>query len=215
MEEGTVPAHEPSASTEAGKSDDGGGPSAVAAPPGHGTVVLSRVRGSYRDALRRYAVLLDDAQVGSIGRGQTLRLEVPSGAHQLQLKIDWCSSRPLTALVEPGRTVCFISSPGGDASEGLADVSANRGHYITLQQTPEPVVMTKTPLVRRTRLQMGAAIGFFGGGITLIGALIWHFTGMAPEADNAVAGASLALTLASMIVFRLGRRRRARQRPRT
>lgn len=215
MEEGTVPAQEPSASAEADKTDDGCGPSAVAAPLGHGTVVLSRVQGNYRDALRRYAVLLDDAQVGSIGRGQTLRFEVPSGAHQLQLKIDWCSSQPLTALVEPGKTVCFICSPGGDASEGLADVSANRGDYITLQQTPEPVVMAKTPLDRGTRLLVGAAIGFFGGGITLIGALIWHFTGAALEVDNAVTGVSLAVTLASMIVFRLGRHRRARQRPRT
>ncbi|MER6291155.1 hypothetical protein [Streptomyces sviceus] len=215
MEEGTVPAHEPSTSTEAGKTDDGGGPSAVAAPLGHGIIVLSRLRGSYRDALRRYAVLLDDAQVGSIGRGQTLRFEVPSGAHQLQLKIDWCSSQPLTALVEPGKTVCFICSPGGDASEGLTAVSANRGDYITLQQTPEPVVIAKTPLDRGTRLLVGAAIGFLGGGITLIGALIWHFTGVALGADNAVAGVSLAVTLASMIVFRLGRRRRARQRPRT
>ncbi|MER5601099.1 hypothetical protein [Streptomyces sp. NPDC002265] len=210
-----MPAHEPSASAQAGKSDDGGGLSAAAAPLEHGTVVLSRVQASSRDALRRYAVLLDNAQVGSIGRGQTLRLEVPSGAHRLQLKIDWCSSRPLTALVEPGQTVYFLCAPGGDATQGLADASTNRDHYITLQQTPEPAVIAKTPLDRRTRLQTGAAIGFFGGGITLTGALIWHFTGVAPEADNTVAGASLAVTLASLIVFRLGRRQRVRQRPRT
>lgn len=211
-EEGAVPAHGPGASPGVGEGGgDGGGPSAEAARLGHGTVVLSRVQGSYRDALRGYAVLLDGARVGSIRRGQTLRFAVPSGAHQLQLKIDWCASRPLTALVEPGRTVCFVCSPGGDASEGLAAVGARRGDYITLQQTQEPLVMAKTPLDRGTRLLVGAAIGFLGGGITLAGAFIWHFTGVAPGTDNAVAGASLAVTLASMIVFRLGRRRRARR----
>lgn len=71
--------------------------------------------------------------------------------------------------------------------------------------------MAKTPLDRSTRLLMGAAFGFFGGVIMLIGALIWHYTGLAPEADNALAGAGIAVTIASMIVFRLGRRWKARQ----
>lgn len=128
--EGAVPARRPGAPTEATETDDVGGPSAVAAPLGQGAVVLSRVQEGYRDALRRYAVLIDDTQVGSIGRGQTLRFEVPSGTHQLQLKIAWCSSQPLTAIVEPGKTVCFTCSPGGDASEGLVAVGADRGDYI-------------------------------------------------------------------------------------
>ncbi|MET7988425.1 MULTISPECIES: hypothetical protein [unclassified Streptomyces] len=206
-----VPVRESGASAEGAEPDAESGPSADS--PGHGTIVLSRVRGSYRDALRGYAVLIDDAQVGSIRRGQTLRFELPPGTHQLQLKIDWCTSRPLTVLSEEGRTVYFACSPGGDASEALNAVSAGSGAYITLRQTPEPIVMAKTPVDRDTRLLLGTACGFFTGGVTLIGALIWHCTGLAPKADNAVAGASLAVTLASMIAFRL-RRRKAGRHPR-
>ncbi|MFB7338220.1 hypothetical protein ACFC00_42515 [Streptomyces adustus] len=86
-EERAVSAHEPSAPAEATEPDDVSGPS-EAASLGYGTVVLSRAQSSYRDALRGYAVLIDDTQVGSIRRGQTLRFEMSPGEHQLQLKID-------------------------------------------------------------------------------------------------------------------------------
>ncbi|NUS17838.1 MAG: hypothetical protein HOY69_41665 [Streptomyces sp.] len=207
-EEPAVPAHEPGAPAEAAEPDDTGGP--TAAPPGHGTVVLSRAHGGYRDALRSYAVLIDDTHVGSIRRGQTLRFQVPPGAHQLQLKIAWCTSQPLNALVEEGQTACFVCSPGGDASEALDAVTANAGDYISLQRTSEPLVTAKTPMDRDTRLLVDTAFGFLAGGVSLIGALVWHYTGLAPKADDAVAGASLAVALASMLLFGL-RRRKARQ----
>ncbi|MER5201244.1 hypothetical protein ACWD3J_47720 [Streptomyces sp. NPDC002755] len=208
-EERAVPGNESIAPPEP---DPAGTP--PAASPGLGTVVLSRVNRSDRDAFRGYAVLIDDTQVGSINRGQTLRFEVPPGTHQVQLKIDWCTSHPLTALVEEGKTVRFICSPGGDASEGLNAVRANRGNYITLQETSEPIVMARTQTDRGTRMLVGTACGFFLGGVTLIGALIWNSAGLAPDADNTVAGASLAVTLASMVVFSL-RHRKAGRHPRT
>ncbi|MDV9172495.1 hypothetical protein R6V09_20605 [Streptomyces sp. W16] len=176
--------------------------------------MLSRARDGYRDMLRGYAVLIDDTQVGIIRRGQTVRFEVPPGEHRLQLKVAWCTSRPLTALVEEGGTVSFMCAPGGDASEALAAVSVDKDDYITLQQTSEPIVMTKTPMDRGTRLSLATTFGLFAGGITLTGALIWHYTGVAPKADNAVAGVSLAVTLISTIAFRL-RRWKAGRHPRT
>ncbi|NEA64650.1 hypothetical protein [Streptomyces sp. SID12488] len=152
-------------------------------------------------------VLIDDTEVGRVGRGQTLHLDVPSGAHQVQLKVDWCSSEPLVAVVEPGETVFFACCPGGAASDGLRAVIDNKDDYITLRQTPEPIVMAKSPLDRRTRFLLGAAFGFFGGGLTLIGAWIWRYTGVASGAADVVAGVSLAVVLASMIVLWLCRRR--------
>ncbi|MBK3563912.1 MULTISPECIES: hypothetical protein [unclassified Streptomyces] len=101
----------------------------------HGTVVLSRERGGYRDMLRGYDVLIDDTRVGSIRRGKTVRFEVPPGEHRLQLKIAWCSSRPLTVQVVEGGTVSFVCAPGGGASEGITAVTVNKDDYITLRQT--------------------------------------------------------------------------------
>ncbi|MEV0739485.1 hypothetical protein AB0I51_26900 [Streptomyces sp. NPDC050549] len=182
------------------------------AVPTHGTVVLSREWGGYRDMLRAYDVFIGDTRVGGVRRGKTVRFEVPPGEHRLQLKIARCSSRPLTVFVEEGRTVCFVCAPGGDASDALAAVG--KDDYITLQPTREPIVMTKTPMDRGTRLSLATAFGVLGGGIALTGALIWHYTGVAPKADNAVAGVSLVVTLVSVIAFRF-RRWKAGRRPRT
>ncbi|WP_329314348.1 hypothetical protein [Streptomyces sp. NBC_01262] len=145
----------------------------------HGTIVLSRTQDGYRDLLRRYAVLFDDTQVGWISRGQTLRFEVPAGAPRLQLKISWCSSAPLTALVEAGQTTSFLCAPGGEASEALTSVTAGAGDYIALRPTPEPIAVARTPLDEGTRLRLATALGFFSGGFTFIGAWIWHYTGVA------------------------------------
>ncbi|MFE2425847.1 hypothetical protein ACFXJ5_03645 [Streptomyces sp. NPDC059373] len=175
----------------------------------HGTIVLSRAQDGYRDLLRRYAVLIDDTQVGWIARGQTLRFDVPAGPHRLQLKISWCSSAPLTAMVEAGETTSFLCAPGGEASETLTSVTAGAGDYIALRPTPEPIAVVKTALDGGTRFRLATALGFFGGGFTFIGAWIWHYTGVARDADNVVVGVSLAVALASMLAFRLGRRRRA------
>lgn len=183
--------------------------SETATPVEHGAIVLSRVQGGYRDLLRRYVVLIDGVQAGRIARGQTLRFDVPADVHHLQLKIDRLSSARLTALVEPGKRVTFVCSPGGDASAGLNAITASDGGYIALWQTPGPTVMTKTSMDRGTRLLLSAGPGFFGGGLTLIGAWVWHYTGAASAADNVVIGVSLAVTITSAIVFRLSKKRRS------
>jgi hypothetical protein len=103
--------------------------------------------------------------------------------------------------------VYFSCSPGGDAFEGLAAISVNAGDYIALWQAPESVEMTETPMGWGRRFLLGAGFGFFGGCLTLIGAWIWRYAAGASAADNIVADVSLAVTVASTIVFMLGRRR--------
>ena len=44
------------------------------------------------DIFRKYKIFVDDKEIASIGRGQTLKLDVEPGKHTLQLKIDWESS---------------------------------------------------------------------------------------------------------------------------
>jgi hypothetical protein len=110
-------------------------------------------------------------------------------------------------VVEPGETVFFACYPGGGASDGLRAVIDDKDDYITLRQTPEPIVMAKVPLDRRTRFLLGVGFGFFGGGLTLIGAWISRYTGVAPGTADLVAGVGLAVVLASMIVLWLRRRR--------
>jgi hypothetical protein len=183
-------------------------------PADRGTILLSRAPEGWRDLLRRYEVLIDGAQVGRIGRGETLRFDVAPGVHRLQLKIAWCSSAPMTVVAEAGKTASFFCAPGGGPSDALTSVTVGAGEYIALRQTPEPIAVVKASLDWRTRFLLGIAFGFFGGSLTLIGALIWRVMGAAPDVDNDVVGVSFAVTLACMLAFRLTQPRKARQRRR-
>jgi hypothetical protein len=53
----------------------------------------------YGDGLRAYRIVIDGEQRGKIGRGETVDIEVPSGPHELVLKIDWCRSPRLSFTV--------------------------------------------------------------------------------------------------------------------
>ncbi len=46
----------------------------------------------YADRLRAYKIVLDGNVIGEIRNGQQSELDVKSGKHQLNLKIDWCRS---------------------------------------------------------------------------------------------------------------------------
>ena len=139
-----------------------------------GTLVVSRARDGYRDRFRRYKVFIDDAQVGLIGRGQTLRFDLPAGPHRLQLRIAWCSSPTLTATVEAGETTSFRCAPGGDPSEALDAVTVGAADYIALQQTDEPMEAPRAPRNGTTRFRLATALGFLAGCLALIVAWIWH-----------------------------------------
>lgn len=58
------------------------------------TLVISRPNWTF-DGLRTYLILIDGALSRAIGSGQTVRIELPSGHHDVVAKVDWCRSKPL------------------------------------------------------------------------------------------------------------------------
>ena len=46
----------------------------------------------FADMFRNYQVVIDGIVAGEIGNGKRLVLKVPPGKHQMQIKIDWCTS---------------------------------------------------------------------------------------------------------------------------
>ncbi|MHA6765718.1 hypothetical protein [Streptacidiphilus sp. PAMC 29251] len=174
---------------------------------GQGTIELTRVQDGYQDFLRSYTVLIDEVPAGKIRRGQTLHLKVPAGTHELRLTIAWCSSPLMTADIDADTLTYFVCAPGNQPS-AITAVTAGANDYIALWRTPETAAIpARTRIDPLTRFRLGIAFAFFGGALTLIGAGIWHLTGAAPGADNLVTGTSLALTVASMLAFRISRRR--------
>lgn len=46
----------------------------------------------FADRLRAYKVVLDGEVIGEISNDQQIELDAAPGKHQIQLKIDWCTS---------------------------------------------------------------------------------------------------------------------------
>ena len=47
------------------------------------------------NVLRKYKVIIDGAVVGDIGSGEIAHYPISPGLHEVQVKIDWCTSKPL------------------------------------------------------------------------------------------------------------------------
>lgn len=58
-------------------------------------IILKRGKG-YADKMRAYTVLLDGNEIGKIRQGESKQFQAQEGKHTLQLKIDWCISKPIT-----------------------------------------------------------------------------------------------------------------------
>jgi hypothetical protein len=57
-----------------------------------GRITVKRLPRPYGDLFRSYGIEIDGVHVGSIQRGKAHSFEVPAGHHDVQLKIDFCSS---------------------------------------------------------------------------------------------------------------------------
>ena len=73
------------------------------------TLIVRRARGG-SDRLRRYRILLDGVAVGQLLQGEALSVAVEPGRHELQARIDWCGSRPLSLEVGAADEVVQVRS---------------------------------------------------------------------------------------------------------
>ncbi|MCX5674841.1 MAG: hypothetical protein NTX87_07520 [Planctomycetota bacterium] len=70
------------------------------------SLVLYRDSG-FVDAYRKYAILIDGRQIGSVKNGETKTISLEPGAHTLRLKIDWCSSNTISFDLTSNETARF------------------------------------------------------------------------------------------------------------
>lgn len=77
-----------------------------------GQIVVTRPQGFYQDALRRYKILIDGEDAGSLKRGEVLQHTVQAGPHDVAAKIDWSGSPTTQVDVPPGGTVHLKVGPG-------------------------------------------------------------------------------------------------------
>jgi hypothetical protein len=101
--------------------------------PGLGSVQVSRVK-AFQDRLRSYQVLVDGLEVGKVKHGGTWRMDMPIGAHTVQLKIDWKRSPSVAIDVQPGATVALECGHVGGVVEAIPQLlNPDRETYLYLR----------------------------------------------------------------------------------
>src|SRR6476661_2145027 len=73
----------------------------------------------FADNFRSYSIVLDGAKLGEIKRGETLEFPIPSGQHQLSMKIDWCRSNMIQFAASDSDVLVFLARPKVKESGGL------------------------------------------------------------------------------------------------
>ncbi len=107
----------------------------------NGRVIVERPRRGFakdeRDRWRSYAVEIDGKKVGRVRLGRRLVVDVPSGRHTVQARIDWTgSSRVLVDVPNDGEVVLTVHTTGAalDPSQLLT-----RDKWLTLSVSlPSP-----------------------------------------------------------------------------
>jgi hypothetical protein len=90
----------------------------------------------YADRARAYKVVLDGKVIGEIRNGEEKTFEISSGAHELVIKIDWCSSNTINFNhVSTTRFNCGSNLRGAKIFLALIYVFFLRNQYVWLTKT--------------------------------------------------------------------------------
>lgn len=111
-------------------------------------ISLKRLSDQRVDRHRAYKILVDGQKVGHISSGETKVFEVQPGEHEVQLKIDWCSSDTLEVDLASDGTATFLCKPRASQRsrtklvlEGIYLITVGRKRYIDLypddQENPQ------------------------------------------------------------------------------
>jgi hypothetical protein len=91
---------------------------------------------SFPDALRPYRVLVDGRYVGQLGPREELEAPIEEGKHRVEVRIDWCGSRPLAVDLRDGGAVhleCGCNLSGWRILLVPAYVTILRNDYLWLE----------------------------------------------------------------------------------
>ena len=100
-----------------------------------GSIRVTRGKGIV-DRARAYKVLVDGQPVGSIKHDEQQTVPVPAGEHEVQMKVDWMRSHPVTVQVPDEGGVELYCEPRGKPVQYLFLMLFRPGHYIELRRTP-------------------------------------------------------------------------------
>jgi hypothetical protein len=97
-----------------------------------GALIVRRDKG-WSDKFRKWKVVLDGNEVGRLREGEEIRVDVPDGAHEIQMKIDWTTSAKIPFECGSDEEVRFICRPTAKPWNVIRYVTTDRADYITLE----------------------------------------------------------------------------------
>lgn len=98
----------------------------------HGTVRIVR-RKRFVDALRSYAIAINQRNVGAVANGGVLTIELPAGEVCIEATIDWCRSDPIRISVEPNRVTRIEVSNNWGALLSIIAITLGYRSYLCLR----------------------------------------------------------------------------------
>ncbi|MCG6967017.1 MAG: TIR domain-containing protein [Chromatiaceae bacterium] len=120
---------------------------------GNGYLSISRER-SVSNALRGFALLIDDKTVDKIRSGETKKYALPSGSHTVRIAIDLYKSKPLAVDLHPGETLTLVC--GDVAPKTLGESFSLKGMGQSLKALSSPGDYLFVNLVGGERAVAGA-----------------------------------------------------------
>jgi hypothetical protein len=99
-----------------------------------GVLRLERAAAPWRDRARKYKVLVDAQEIGTVGDGEAQEFPLAPGEHSLRLKLDWAGSQTVPFVLAPGDVAVFRCRPGGRSWSALWQSLFARKRYISLER---------------------------------------------------------------------------------
>jgi hypothetical protein len=90
-------------------------------------------RKRFVDALRSYAIAVNQKDVGAVSNGGQLTIELPAGEAWVEASIDWCSSPPIRISVEPNRVTQIEVANNWGALLSIIAITFGYRRYLCLR----------------------------------------------------------------------------------
>lgn len=97
---------------------------------------VSRAKRGTAGLFSTYRVMVDGAQVGEVGRGQSRFIRLASGRHEVHLEIAWARSPSVEVDVAPGETARLVCWPKFQAWQWRTAL-ANPDECIVLERSAD------------------------------------------------------------------------------
>jgi hypothetical protein len=94
-------------------------------------------RSAVADKLQVYTILIDSGEVGQIKDGQSISIPVSPGQHVVQLRMDWCRSKPVEFSATEGESIpfeCGSSLGGWRIVLAVLYITLLRNHYMWIRR---------------------------------------------------------------------------------